>query len=109
MNLRDKIKELAAKRKISVAELERILGFGNGSISKWNKQSPSTEKLKQVADYFDVSLDYLVGRDVKNEIDSNAYFRMDSDNLNDDEIEELKKQLKFAEALALQNIRNKKE
>lgn len=34
---------------------------------------------------------------------------MDSDNLSDDEIEELKKQLKFAEALALQNIRNKKE
>ena len=59
MNLRDRIKELA---KVSVAELERILGFGNGSISKWNKQSPSTEKLKQVADYFQVSLDYLVGR-----------------------------------------------
>ncbi|WHS06267.1 helix-turn-helix transcriptional regulator [Ligilactobacillus salivarius] len=62
MNLRDRIKELANQRKISVAELERALGFGNGSISKWNKQSPSTEKLKQVADYFQVSLDYLVGR-----------------------------------------------
>lgn len=107
MNLRDKIKELATQRKISVAELERVLGFGNGSISKWNKQSPSTEKLKKVADYFDVSLDYLVGRNVKNEIDSNAYFRMDSDNLTDDEIKELKKQLKFAEAIALKNIRDK--
>lgn len=62
MNLRDRIKELANQKKVSVAELERILGFGNGSISKWNKQSPSTEKLKQVADYFQVSLDYLVGR-----------------------------------------------
>lgn len=62
MNLRDRIKELANQRKVSVAELERTLGFGNGSISKWNKQSPSTEKLKQVADYFQVSLDYLVGR-----------------------------------------------
>lgn len=62
MNLRDRIKELANQRKVSVAELERALGFGNGSISKWSKQSPSTEKLKQVADYFQVSLDYLVGR-----------------------------------------------
>ena len=62
MKLRDRIKELANQRKVSVAELERALGFGNGSISKWNKQSPSTEKLKQVADYFQVSLDYLVGR-----------------------------------------------
>ncbi|PLA90511.1 helix-turn-helix domain-containing protein [Ligilactobacillus salivarius] len=62
MNLRDRIKELSSQRKVSVAELERALGFGNGSISKWNKQSPSTEKLMKVANYFDVSLDYLVGR-----------------------------------------------
>ena len=63
MELRDNIKELATQRKISIAELERTLGFGNGSISKWNKQSPSTEKLKKVADYFDVSTDYLLDRE----------------------------------------------
>lgn len=63
MNLRDKIKVLAVQNKISVAELERTLGFGNGSISKWNKQSPSIEKLKQVADFFHVSVDYLLGRE----------------------------------------------
>ncbi|WP_278744033.1 helix-turn-helix domain-containing protein [Ligilactobacillus agilis] len=63
MNLRDRIKALAVQNKISVAELERTLGFGNGSISKWNKQSPSVEKLKQVADFFHVSMDYLLGRE----------------------------------------------
>lgn len=63
MSLRDKIKVLAVQNKISVAELERTLGFGNGSISKWNKQSPSVEKLKQVADFFHVSMDYLLGRE----------------------------------------------
>ena len=62
MGLRDVIKDLAVKKKISVAELERTLGFGNGSISKWNKQSPSVDKLNKVADYFDVSGDYLLGR-----------------------------------------------
>lgn len=62
MNLRDRIKELSSQRKVSVAELERTLGFGNGSISKWNKQSPSTEKLMKVANYFNVSTDYLLGR-----------------------------------------------
>lgn len=62
MGLRDVIKDLAVKNKISVAELERTLGFGNGSISKWNKQSPSVDKLNKVADYFDVSVDYLLGR-----------------------------------------------
>lgn len=62
MNLRDKTKELANQKKVSVAKLERALVFGNGSISKWNKQSPSTEKLKKVADYFNVSTDYLLSR-----------------------------------------------
>mgnify|MGYP000538566516 FL=1 len=62
MGLRDVVKDLAVKKKISVAELERTLGFGNGSISKWNKQSPSVDKLNKVADYFDVSVDYLLGR-----------------------------------------------
>ena len=57
MGLRDVIKDLAVKKKISVAERERTLGFGNGSISKWNKQSPSVDKLNKVADYFDVSVD----------------------------------------------------
>lgn len=63
MELRDNVKELATQRKISVAELERTLGFGNGSISKWDKQSPSAEKLKKIADYFDVSTDYLLDRE----------------------------------------------
>lgn len=105
----ERVKQLAKKQGISIVELEEKLGFGRNSLYAWKNKMPSNDKLIKVADYFNVSLDYLVGRDVKNEIDSNAYFRMDSDNLNDDEIEELKKQLKFAEALALQNIRNKKE
>lgn len=62
MGLRDVIKDLTVQKKISVAELERTLGFGNGSISKWNRQSPSVDKLNKVADYFDVSVDYLLGR-----------------------------------------------
>ena len=67
MGLRDVIKDLAVKKRMSVAELERTLGFGNGSISKWNKQSPSVDKLNKVANYFDVSIDYLLGRPSKHE------------------------------------------
>lgn len=69
MALRDNIKDLAAQKKISVAELERTLGFGNGSISKWNKQSPSADKLKKVADYFGVSVDYLLDRETPSHTD----------------------------------------
>lgn len=60
--LLDRIKKLTSERKMTIAELERKLDFGQGSISKWQKQSPSSERLQKVADYFDVSTDYLLGR-----------------------------------------------
>lgn len=63
MTLRDRIKELANKRGMSLPVLESELGFGNGTIVKWDKASPNTEKLTKVADYFHVSVDYLLGRE----------------------------------------------
>lgn len=47
---------------MSLAELERKLNFGNGTITKWDRRSPSSDKLTEVANYFDVSTDYLLGR-----------------------------------------------
>ena len=40
-------------------------GFGENAIYKWKNQSPTTENLTKVADYFGVTLDYLVGREGK--------------------------------------------
>ena len=60
--LLDRVKMLAKNRGITIAELERKLDFSQGSISRWIKQSPSSERVQKVADYFDVSVDYLLGR-----------------------------------------------
>lgn len=60
--LLEKVKELSKEKGITIAELERKLNFSQGSISRWIKQSPSSERLQKVADYFDVSTDYLLGR-----------------------------------------------
>lgn len=46
----------------SIAELERKLDISNGTISKWDKSKPGTQHLIKVADYFNVSTDYLLGR-----------------------------------------------
>lgn len=62
MGVYDTVKELAAQRKISIAQLERTLDISNGSISKWNSSHPNSDPLKKVADYFNVSTDYLLGR-----------------------------------------------
>lgn len=61
MNILDRIKILAKKKQISLAEIERRTGLSSGSITKWNKNVPSVDKLERVAKLFNVSLDYLVG------------------------------------------------
>lgn len=58
----ERVKELSNKRGISISELEDRIGFGKNSIYKWKKQSPKIETLQKVADYFQVSADFLLGR-----------------------------------------------
>lgn len=61
--LYQRIKDLCAKKGISVSKLESDLGFGNSSIKKWEKvSSPSVDKISKIANYFGVSVDYLLGR-----------------------------------------------
>lgn len=62
MTILNRIKELTSKKGISLAELERQTNLSSGSITKWNKSSPSIDKVNALADYFDVSVDYLLGR-----------------------------------------------
>lgn len=61
--LYQRIKELCLQKDITISKLESDLGFGNSSIKKWEKvSSPSVDKIVKVASYFDVSVDYLLGR-----------------------------------------------
>ena len=55
-----RIRDLAGEKDISFAQLERTLDFSNGSIARWDKSSPSVDKIDKVAKYFNVSLDYLL-------------------------------------------------
>lgn len=63
MTLVDKIRALARQRDMSLPQLESELGLGNGTISRWRSSSPNTDKLQKIADYFNVSMDYLLGRE----------------------------------------------
>lgn len=60
----ERIELLCKDRYMTVSALEKELGYGSGTIRKWAKQTPSTDKLSRVADYFRVSVDYLLGREV---------------------------------------------
>lgn len=58
----ERVKKLCKDRGISLSRLEENVGFGKNSIYSWKQNNPSSDKLKKVADYFNVSVDYLLGR-----------------------------------------------
>lgn len=107
--LYNRIRELANEKKESLASIERALDFSNGLISTWKTREASTDKVGLVAKHFGVSIDYLMGNTNKREIgdsdDSESYYRMDTSGLSPDQVQELKRQIKFAERLALENIK----
>lgn len=61
--LYEKIKKLADDRGVSINQIESDLGFSRGSIYKWDKNVPSVFKIKQVADYFGITIDLLINGD----------------------------------------------
>ena len=65
MTVFDRVKNLADKRGMSIADVEEKVGMGKNAIYKWKRQNAATDKLELVADYFDVSIDYLLGRTEK--------------------------------------------
>lgn len=66
MTVFDRVKKLADSQKISIVELEEKLNFSRNSLYAWKKSKPSIDKLEAVANYFGVSTDYLLGRDISN-------------------------------------------
>ena len=58
MEIIDRIKELCREKGITITELEKELGFGNGSLAK--SSTIKSDRLQAMARYFNVSIDYLV-------------------------------------------------
>ena len=64
--LSERIKTLRNQRNLSMADIAKALEISNVSVFQWEsmKSLPTSDKLLALADYFNVPLDYLVGRDV---------------------------------------------
>ena len=60
MTIFERIESLRKSKGISQGKLEKELGFSNGSISKWKTSTPSSERLQKLADYFGVTVEYLL-------------------------------------------------
>lgn len=95
----DRLKILCDKQAISVNDLELRLGIGKNSLYSWKKSIPTGANLIKVADHFNVSTDYLLGRtDNQNPIDWAEYDRK----LGKDKLKSLSESVSMIEEIAEQ-------
>lgn len=106
-SLFEKIKELCQKRGLSINSLEETLGYSRNTIYSMKSKKPNAERLQEIADYFNVSTDYLLGRTDNPRIASDAsiidtdpieeqtlvMFRKETEDMSDDEKERFNKAL----------------
>lgn len=87
MTLLSRTKDMAKLRGMSLETLALKAGLSNKSIYNWDRNSPKSENLEQVATVLNVSTDYLLGRTD----DMNAF-----SNKNDDEASGLGEEIMMA-------------
>lgn len=110
MTVFDRIKLLADKQGKSLNKVEEELGLSKNVLYRMkNSDNPTKDRLEILADYFNVSVDYLLGR--KTPDDTNepvSFFRIDTTNLSEDEILELQDELEEYQEFIKQKIKNKR-
>jgi transcriptional regulator with XRE-family HTH domain len=78
MNTYNIIKRICEEKNITFAKLERECKIANGIIRKWeNTQNPSAEAIIKIADYFNLSTDYLFGLSDTPNPPAQAYNKID--------------------------------
>lgn len=60
----ERLKELRTEKGLLQKDLAKILGTTNSSVCDWetDRAQPDMEMLVKLADYFEVTTDYLLGR-----------------------------------------------
>lgn len=95
MTIVDRIRELCASRGMTLTGLETELGIGRGIIKRWEKSSPNMDNIQKVADYFHVSVDYLLGREETKKAQVVAFQRAADGGMSEDELDDILSYAKF--------------
>ena len=75
---RFRLKELREEAHVSQAQLARAIGVSQSTVGMWEsgRSVPEYKTLLRVADYFDVSVDYLSAKSSVKDISSNGIVRI---------------------------------
>lgn len=60
MTVYERIKQLCADNRVTVSKMEQEIGISKGATYKWKTSSPSMEVLQKLADFFNVSTQYII-------------------------------------------------
>ncbi|MGI6162018.1 MAG: helix-turn-helix domain-containing protein [Christensenellales bacterium] len=76
-----KLRRLRKERNITQDGLGKLLGMGRTAIANYEsgRNQPSNEVLVQISDFFDVSIDYLLGRTSLRPGDTLAFNRAEAE------------------------------
>lgn len=103
----EKIKELCQKRGISLQKVAEDLSYSINYFYTLKEKTPKSDRLQEIADYFNVSTDYLLGRtdnpriatdkDLSSmdtqELETLVLFRKETEGMSDNEKERFNKAL----------------
>ena len=64
MTIYQRIRELAQSKNMTVKDVEKHFGYSNGSLRRL-KDTANSKRLVELANFFNVSVDYLLGRTEK--------------------------------------------
>ena len=89
MSIVERIKKSATEKGLTLAKIERSLGFGNSTIRKWDQNSPSLDKVIATANLLDKSISWLATGNYDN-IPFDAEFIQQYEKLSDLDKEKIK-------------------
>ncbi len=99
----NRLKELRLEKGLLQSDIAKIIDKSDRIVGFYEtgERDMSTDTLSKLADFFNVSIDYLLGKsDIRNSIDvNNVSFAnhngIDTAGLNKEEIDEIKKQVEY--------------
>ncbi|WP_406834973.1 helix-turn-helix transcriptional regulator [Lactococcus lactis] len=97
----EKLQELAKSTGKSFNQIENDLNYSKNTLYHYRKTNPTQDRLLELADYFNVSVDYLLGRTenrkedlTDQENDLVRAFRIESEDMSEEEQAQFNKSLK---------------
>lgn len=117
MTVFERIKILASKQGKSLNKVEEELGLSKNVLYRMkDSDNPTKERLETLADYFNVSVDYLLGRTEEPNATANkpsmakqVMMRMDTDGATEEELEELESEMERFFAWRLEEIKRERK